>query len=503
MALAFGVFGTIALLVHPLDWNVTFGHGNSEMQANLSIDPATARAQSAEQGLESLRSQSKAFVAIAKKVLPSVVSITSERTVQVAGLSGRDRNLRFFGDPFLERFFQAPERVPQQGAGSGVIVSPDGYVLTNNHVVADAERIKVTLEDGRSFDGELVGRDPKSDVAVVRIKPNGEKLQPIEMGNSDQLEVGEWVMAVGNPFQLSSTVTAGIVSAVGRSNIGLTDYEDFIQTDAAINPGNSGGALVNLDGRLVGINTAIASRNGGNMGVGFAIPINMASRIMDDLITHGKVTRGWLGVRIQNLNEDMAEIFHLDKPYGALIGSVENGSPAEKAGLEQGDLIVEMNGHEIKNTEDLRLQITAQSPGTTIDLKVIRDAKPKQISVKLGELESDQEVGPGFQGEKESESDLTEGLGLKIDELTSTVRQQLDLPAGIEGVVVDQVDPVSAAGRAGMQRGDVILKVGNDEIDSPQAFRRALRDVGPGKAALLLIRRGEAEIFLGVRIPEE
>ncbi|MDM7915861.1 MAG: Do family serine endopeptidase, partial [Candidatus Eisenbacteria bacterium] len=330
--------------------------------------------------------QSKAFVHIAKQVLPSVVTITSERTVQVTGMPGPGGGFRFFGDDFF-RFFNTPERVPQTGSGSGVIISPDGYVLTNNHVVREADQIRVTLEDGRTFDAEMVGTDPKSDVAVIRIK--ADDLVPARLGNSDELEVGEWVLAVGNPFQLSSTVTAGIVSAVGRSNIGLADYEDFIQTDAAINPGNSGGALVNLDGEVVGINTAIATRSGANEGVGFAIPINMASRIKDSLIHEGKVVRGWLGVNIQNLNESTAEIFGLDRPQGALVSQVVPGSPAADAGLRVRDVITEIDGRPVKDVEDLQLQVVDRAPGTRVKLTVQREGRDRTVEVKLGELEAE------------------------------------------------------------------------------------------------------------------
>jgi serine protease Do len=502
LAVIFGLMGTVALLSHPFDWKFEFGRGPRPLQAHIGLDAGLARAQSAEEGLEILRSQSKAFVAIAKKVLPSVVSITSEKTVQNTSIPNT-RNFQFFGDPLFDHFFQSPEKVPQVGSGSGVIVSKDGYILTNNHVVADADRIKVSLEDGKSYDGELVGRDPKTDVAVIRVKTKGEDLTPIQMGDSEKLEVGEWVLAVGNPFQLSSTVTQGIVSAVGRSHIGLADYEDFIQTDAAINPGNSGGALVNLDGELVGINTAIASRTGGSMGVGFAIPVNMAHKIMQDLITNGKVTRGWLGIRIQNLNDDMAEVFGLDKPRGALVQGVESGSPGDKAGLRQGDLIVAMDGRQIKDTEELRLRVTDRSPGTKVELAVMRDKKEITIPVKLGELDSDTDKTAALSGGPDRDRDRSSDLGLTVDELDAQTRRELNLPRGTAGVVVSDTDPSKPAGRAGLQRGDVILRVGDTPVETVRDFRQALRDTPSGKPVLLLINRDGNEIFLGVRMPEE
>jgi serine protease Do len=501
LSIAFGILGTVALLARPLDLHLTLSRGANAVTAGVHATPAVAAAQSAEDGVATLRSQSKAFVNIAKQVLPSVVTIVSEKTVQVTGMPGGN-SPGIFSDPLFGHFFQQPqERVPETGSGSGVVISGDGYILTNNHVVKDAEKIRVTLEDGRAFDAEVVGTDPKSDVAVIKIKADG--LQAAKLGNSDKLEVGEWVLAVGNPFQLSSTVTAGIVSAVGRSNIGLADYEDFIQTDAAINPGNSGGALVNLDGELVGINTAIASRNGGNQGVGFAIPINMASRIKDSLISKGKVVRGWMGVSIQNINDTTAEVFGMDRPHGALVNQVVPGSPAEEAGIRQGDIVVSVGGKQVKDVEELQLRIVGYDPGTKVELGILRDGKERDVAVKLGELESDQAAnGKSPTLERGSRSNRSNGLGLGLEELTRQVRQELDIPVGVEGVIVSDVDPSKAAGRAGLQRGDIIMKVGNSDVMSIRTFESAIEDVPAGKPVLFLVRRGEMESFLGVRIPE-
>jgi serine protease Do len=499
-SIAFGILGSVALLARPLDLHLSLTRGTSGLTAGVHAVPAVAAAQTAQDGLESLRSQSKAFVSIAKKVLPSVVTIVCEKTVQVTGVPGQG-NPGFFADPFFGRFFQGPERVPETGTGSGVVVRRDGYVLTNNHVVRNADKIRVTLEDGRAFDAEVVGTDPKSDVAVIKIKADG--LDPAKLGNSDQLEVGEWVLAIGNPFQLSSTVTAGIVSAVGRSNIGLADYEDFIQTDAAINPGNSGGALVNLDGDVVGINTAIASRSGGNQGIGFAIPINMASRIMDSLISHGKVVRGWMGVSIQNITDTTAEIFGMDRPHGALVGQVTPGSPAEDAGVRQGDVVVSIDGKQVKDVEDLQLKIVDHDPGTKVDLGILRDGRERSITVELGELQTDEAAKAENGGEQGSLSGRsTDLLGLRLEELTRPVRTELDIPPGVEGLLVTDVDPSKPAGRAGLQRGDIIMQVGNDEILSLRSFEEAVKGARLGKPVLFLVRRGDTESFLGVRIPE-
>jgi serine protease Do len=499
-AIALGVLGGAALLIRPMDWHVTFARGDRPLAtASVGLRSGEAAAQSAEQGLEILRSQSKAFVSIAKQVLPSVVSITSERTVQITQMPGGPHSFRFFGDDFM-RFFDGPGKIPQKGSGSGVIVSRDGYILTNNHVVREADEIQVTLEDGRTLDAELVGTDPKSDVAVIRIHSDG--LVPAKLGDSDGLEVGEWVLAVGNPFQLSSTVTAGIVSAVGRSNIGLADYEDFIQTDAAINPGNSGGALVNLEGEVVGINTAIATRSGASDGVGFAIPINMASRIMDDLIHDGKVVRGWLGVNIQNLNQNTAEIFGLDRPRGALIGQVVPGSPADEAGLRQGDLILELDGRPVRDTDDLQFKVVEKDPGTSVRLTVLRDGREKPFEVRLGELQSETESDRGGLGRLDDDAERSNDLGLGLQELTRDARRELDVPPAIDGVLVTVVEPGKPADKAGLQRGDVIRKISDREILSIREFQQAIREAPSGKPALFLVWRAQGELFLGVRIPE-
>jgi len=504
LSLVVGGLGLCALLLRPMDWHITITRGTEPpVTTSLSMRPSTASAQTAAEGVESLRSQSKAFVHIAKEVLPSVVTITTERTVQVTGMPGGRGGLRFFGDDFF-RFFETPDRVPQTGSGSGVIISPDGYILTNNHVVREADQIRVTLEDGRQFQAEMVGTDPKSDVAVIRIE--ADDLTAARLGNSDELEVGEWVLAIGNPFQLSSTVTAGIVSAVGRSNIGLADYEDFIQTDAAINPGNSGGALVNLNGEVVGINTAIATRNGANQGVGFAIPINMASRIKNSLIQDGKVVRGWLGVNIQNLNESTAEIFGLDRPRGALVSQVVPGSPAADAGVRPRDVIIQLDGRPVKDVEDLQLRVVDRSPGTKVDLTVLRDGRERAIEVKLGELEAEAggASGAGDNTERWSSRDdgRTGGLGLSLEELSREARRELQLPQSVDGVLVTDVDPAKPAGRAGLQRGDVITKVGDREVLSIRAFRDAIQDQDRGRPVLFEVQRGESQIFLGVKLPE-
>lgn len=498
VALVFGVLGLAALAARPLEWKFDLQPIRAQ-EVRVALEESQAQAQTAEEGLENLRSQSRAFVQIAKTILPSVVSINSTRNVTPAS----DRQSpQFFGDQFLDRFFDGPARpFPFRGSGSGVIVDGRGYILTNNHVVANADEIEVVTEDGRTLRAELVGRDEKSDVAVIRVEATD--LHAARLGNSDNLEVGEWVLAAGNPFQLSSTVTAGIVSAVGRSDIGLTDYENFIQTDAAINPGNSGGALVDLDGNVVGINTAIATRTGGYQGVGFAIPINMAKQIMDSLIENGRVVRGWLGVNIQDMNEAMAEYHGLDKPQGALVGGSMDGSPAEKAGILQGDVILALNGTPVKNVKDLRLRVTAIEPGTRIELTVLRDGSRRTMPLVLGELESETAEGePTSRSPSARGSDRASDLGLTLEGLTLQTRRELDLDPETRGVVVSDVDPVGAAASAGFRPGDVILEVGDQQINAVGDVEAALARFSGGQAAMFLVLRGGTEVFLGMRLPK-
>ncbi|MCK5913696.1 MAG: Do family serine endopeptidase, partial [Desulfuromusa sp.] len=354
-------------------------------------------------GLDSLRETGKAFRSVAKQVGPAVVYIRVEKEIKQQGMADNPFGGHPFGDEFFRRFFGQPpqqqgphKKVPQRresGQGSGFIISADGYIMTNNHVVGDADKVTVQLLDGREYTAKIIGTDPPTDVALIKIDAD-EKLPFLPLGNSDQLEVGDWVLAFGNPFGLSHTLTAGIVSAKGRSGIGLTDYENFIQTDAAINPGNSGGPLINLDGEVVGMNTAIFSRSGGYMGIGFAIPINMAQNIYQQLVKHGGVTRGRLGVLIQDLTKDLAESFDIDQRVGILIAQVVGDSPAEKAGLKQGDVILKFNGNKVDKVAKFRNQIAMTRPGTDVEFLVLRDTKKKKIKAKIGTMETDSEGHP-------------------------------------------------------------------------------------------------------------
>jgi serine protease Do len=367
-------------------------------------------------------------------------------------------------------------------------MTADGYILTNNHVVDDADSIRVRTGEGKSYLAKVIGADPKTDIAVIKIEATG--LTPIPKGNSGDLRVGEMVMAIGSPLSgnLAHTVTSGIVSAVGRSNVGLADYEDFIQTDAAINPGNSGGALINLDGELVGINAAIASRSGGFEGIGFAVPINMASHVMQSLMASGKVVRGWMGVSIQSINEDVAKAMNLASTNGALVSDILKDSPAEKAGLESEDIIIKLNKQDIRNSTQLRNQIAETAPGTSVDLVVLRNNREVPITIKLGELPSDDELA--------SAEGRTPELGFRVAPLDPELAARYDVNEDEGGVVVTAVDENSEAYENGLREGDVIRGVNRQPVQSLSDFNTKARGVRKGETILLRVLRGESGYFI-------
>lgn len=437
-----------------------------------------------------LNKTSKAFSSVVKDVTPAVVHVEVEKTV-----GARDYNFQnheFFNNPFFERFFgpefrrqnpqQQPRQRKQRGQGSGFIISKEGYILTNYHVVADADEIQVTLSDNTKIDAELIGSDPQSDVALIKIT-NGKDLPVIPLGDSDALEVGEWVIAIGNPFGLDQTVTVGVVSAKGRSRVGINEYENFIQTDAAINPGNSGGPLLNIYGEVVGINSALFSRTGGYMGIGFAIPINMVKAINDQLQQHGKVTRGWLGVAIQDVDEKLARSFGLEKARGILVSEVQDGSPAAKSGVEQGDVIVKLNGVELANVNELRNRIALIVPKTEATLTVVRNGKEKTIDVVIGEQPSD--FGriaqtPGSGAEK-----FLERFGMSFQELTPELAEQLGYE-GEKGILIGDVEPGGVAASAGLQPGQLIQEVNRQRVTSIDELKTILEEEGNTPNRMLL-----------------
>lgn len=420
------------------------------------------------QALASANVLSKAFTGIAKLIRPAVVNIKVERKVLVGDFNNpADFFSDFFGPRYPSRARQRQQT--QLGQGSGVIIDAQGYILTNNHVVGDADAIRVVLVDGREVPAELIGSDPDSDVAVIKIDVQG--LTVATVGDSDLVEVGEFVLAVGNPFGLDSTVTSGIVSARGRSGMGIVEIEDFIQTDAAINPGNSGGPLVNLQGEVIGINTAIFSRSGGYQGIGFAIPANMAKNIMQSLIAHKKVTTSYLGVETQPLTQELAQHFGLVSAHGALIRSVTKDSPGEKAGLKRGDIVIRWGRREITDDQQLRNLVTISSPGEPIDIEVVREGKNVHLKVVL--VASPEEVVVEGKGDR-----FLQSMGISIAALTESIRDELGYEPDAEGVLIVDVVRGSPAAELGLIPGSLILNIDGKDVKTPQELRTALGALG-------------------------
>ncbi|MGH7820881.1 MAG: DegQ family serine endoprotease, partial [Candidatus Binatia bacterium] len=391
----------------------------------------------------------------------------------------------------FERFFGPMPRRPfrQKSLGSGFVIDKRGSILTNNHVIEDADEIIVKLSDGTEHEAKVLGRDKKTDIALLRVE-GATKAEPLTLGNSDSLQVGEWVMAIGNPFGLENTVTAGIVSAKGR-HIGAGPYDSFIQTDASINPGNSGGPLINLKGEVVGLNTAIFSRSGGNIGIGFATPINLAKDLIPELEAKGRVTRGWLGVLIQKVTPEIADSLGLEEATGALVADVMKDGPAKEAGIEVGDVIVEFNGQEVKESNELPLLVARTGVGQTVKVRVIRGKSEKAFEVKIGELK-DEEVAV-------STPEESEAMGLTVQNLTPEIAESLGIDRTTRGVVVTAVEPGSPADDAQLRRGDVILEVNRESIKDADAFRKAVKGSEKGKSVLLLVKRGDSTIVLALK----
>jgi serine protease Do len=436
---------------------------------------------------------SRPFIDAAKKATPSVVYIQAE------GVSdGGQDPFEFFNDDFFNKFFGAPPNrrrapQPQLSQGSGFIVSPNGYILTNYHVVRGAQRITVLLHNGmkREVSATFVGGDDRTDVAMIKIDEQIEGEFPyLELGNSDAVEVGEWVLAIGNPFQLEATVTAGIISAKGRQNLQITDLEDFLQTDAAINPGNSGGPLVDLDGNVIGMNTAIVSRSGGYMGIGFAIPSNMLKNIKEQLIEKGSVSRGFLGVSLQPIDRDLAEAFNLKKAEGALVVDVADGSAADKAGLKQGDIITHVNGNEVKSPANLRNDLMLLKPNTKVTLTVNRNGQILAIPVVLGTY-----------GESTYSSSTTSSvvLGLTVDNLTQDHIKAYGLQPTEKGVIIMEVHPNSPAARIGLKVGMIVMAVNHQEVNNVKDFNETVAAIGPNQRILLLVKQGSMVRFYSLK----
>ena len=439
------------------------------------------------------------FAPVVKKVLPTVVNISSSRVSKVPteffGQLPDDPMFRqFFGNDF-SRQFRPPRQAPQQreqGLGSGVIMTQDGYILTNNHVVDRASTVTVTLADKREFKAKVVGTDPKSDIAVLKI--DATSLPSITVADSSKVQVGDYALAVGDPFGVGQTVTMGIVSATGRSHLGIEQYEDFIQTDAPINPGNSGGALVNDRGELIGINTAIIAHGSeGNQGIGFAIPANMARNVMEQIVEHGSVTRAYLGIVPQDVTPNLAKQFGEKEARGALVADVSAGSPAQKSGLERGDIIVEVNGKPVADSNDLRMTISMMPPDSEAHLKVLRNGSEREIGVRLSTLPTEEAAAHSEDNGNSSASGALSGVS--VENLNAEAAHDLELSPNTKGVVVTNVDPSSDAAQAGLRRGDVIQEVNRQPIKNTEEFERAVRS-SKDKRPLLLVNRNGSTMYL-------
>ncbi|MGB7593715.1 MAG: DegQ family serine endoprotease [Terriglobia bacterium] len=439
--------------------------------------------------IDALERQNKAYERIAESVTPAIVAIQSTQVIKV-------QQSPFMMDPFFRQFFGnmlpqfgVPREQREHALGSGVIVSADGYIVTNNHVVSKATQIEVLLSDKRTFKGKVMGADPQSDIAVIKI--DAQNLPVVPFGDSGQMKVGDTVMAFGNPFGQYFTVTRGSVSALGRSLSDPDKFEDFIQTDAAINPGNSGGALVNVRGQVIGINTAIVSGNSGPggegsfIGIGFAIPSNTAKHVMEDLIKTGKVSRGYLGVSITSLREDLAKQFKVPDTSGALVNDVTPGGPADKAGIKNGDVIRKLDGKTVGDSGQLTAMVTNMNPGTEVTLDILRDGKPTTIHLTLGERPANLSVTPGV-GKAPSEGALR---GITVQNLTPDVRDQLGLPPSVRGVVISELDPSSPAAQGGLQPGDVIETINRHPVNSVADFNRLAAEA-KGQTLLRINRQG-------------
>ena len=462
-----------------------------------------------EQNIAVLRQMGSAFASVAERTSPAVVGIVAKRKISQVNVrveqSPPDESFDPSREDFFDFFFrrvpreQSPDRQYMQRAqASGFIVSQEGHILTNNHVVNGAEQVLVDMGEGRTMEAKIIGTDPESDVAIIKVDANN--LTPVSLGDSESLKVGEWVIAIGSPMGLSHTVTAGIVSAKGRSGLNIATYENFIQTDAAINMGNSGGPLVNLDGQVVGINTAILGPNGGNIGIGFAIPINMAKEVADQIIKTGSVERGYLGIYPQDLTPDLAEALGLKEAKGVVITQISEGSPAAQAGLKRDDVVLEFGGSSVESASQFRNLVAARKPGEEIDVVILRDGQRETLAVKMGKRPSTEELLRSRQEPQKRSQEQSQRLGLTVQELTSDLGQRYGLRDGT-GVMIVKVTPGSEAAEKGLRAGYLIKEVNRQPVSNVAGFRDAVASAK--SRALLLVTDGQASQYVVLKVPQD
>ncbi len=473
------------------------------LSSHLGImTPLPAKTQISSKSIDILTQLSDAQSEVAAVATQSVVNISTTRVIK----SREDAQLDLFDDPFFRKFFgdqfphpNIPKEHKEQSLGSGVIVSEDGYIVTNNHVIEKAQEIKVLLLNKKDYKAKLIGADPKTDIAVIKIEAKG--LTPLFWGDSNKLKVGEVVFAIGNPFGLNQTVTMGMISAVGRANVGIADYEDFIQTDAAINPGNSGGALINARGELIGINTAILSRTGGYQGIGFAVPSSMAKQVIDSLVKYKKVVRGWLGVSIQEVTSDLAEEFGVKDLKGALVSGVMKDSPAEKAGIRQGDVILQYNGKVVEDTGHLRNMVSQTQIGASVKVKLFRNKKEIETDVVIAELPKKlaETSSRGEEPEENGDEESNSLAGLVVRELSPDLARRFGFDENEKGVVVIKVESGSRVFEAGIRPGDIVLQVNQKNVTSLEDYKKIAAKIKAKERTLLLIRRKGQDLFVTIR----
>jgi serine protease Do len=464
------------------------GLGHATEKALSSNPPATLKLADANEG-----PSKSSYAPLVKQILPSVVNVSSSKVVHNRRESAEEMPM----DPFFRQFFgqdgngrgQAPRDSREKALGSGVIVSPEGYILTNNHVIDGATDVRVTLSDKREFQAHIVGADPKTDVAILKI--DAKELSPITIGDSSKVQVGDVALAIGNPFGVGQTVTKGIISATGRGGLGIEDYEDFLQTDAPINPGNSGGALINDRGELVGINTAIISHgSGGSQGIGFAVPANLARQVMDQVLKNGHVTRAYLGIYPQDVTPAMAKAFGEKDSQGIVVGDVTPNSPASEAGIKTGDIVLEVNGKPVTDSNQLRMSISMMQPGTELKLKTLRNGTERDATVKLAEMPTE-----SAKADSNDEDGGNKALdGVEVTNLSAHIAQELNIPATTKGVVVTGIDPASKMADSGLQKGDVIQEVNHQPVSNVSEFQNAIRK--SGTEPLLLVNREGRTLFI-------